>query len=117
MTLTPMILLRGVLCLVLLLFLSSCSENLSANRPYILATATTGGTYYPVGVALSTLVKVKLQPKEKINLSAINSAGSGENIKLLRENEAQFAILQGLYGSYAWSGSGTSTPFGTYTNY
>ncbi len=75
-------------------------------RNYLLATASTGGTYYPVGVALSTLVKVKLQPKQKIGMSAINSAGSGENVKLLRENEVQFAILQGLYGSYAWNGTG-----------
>ena len=75
-------------------------------RNYLLATASTGGTYYPVGVALSTLVKVKLQPTQKIGMSAINSAGSGENIKLLRENEVQFAILQGLYGSYAWNGTG-----------
>ena len=75
-------------------------------RNYLLATASTGGTYYPVGVALSTLVKVNLQPKQKIGMSAINSAGSGENIKLLRENEVQFAILQGLYGAYAWNGTG-----------
>ncbi|MBX2805155.1 MAG: TAXI family TRAP transporter solute-binding subunit [Hyphomicrobiales bacterium] len=73
---------------------------------YILSTASTGGTYYPVGVALSTLVKVKLQPKQKIGMSAISSAGSGENIRLLRENEAQFAILQGLYGYYAATGTG-----------
>lgn len=75
-------------------------------RNYLLATASTGGTYYPVGVAISTLVKVKLQPKQKIGMSAINSAGSGENVKLLRENEAQFAILQGLFGYYAWNGMG-----------
>ncbi|GAB6054261.1 TAXI family TRAP transporter solute-binding subunit [Magnetospira thiophila] len=75
-------------------------------RNYLLATASTGGTYYPVGVALSTLVKVKLQPKEKIGMSAISSAGSGENIKLLRDNEVQFAILQGLYGHYAKTGTG-----------
>lgn len=75
-------------------------------RSYLMATASTGGTYYPVGVALSTLVKVKLQPTQKIGLSAISSAGSGENIKLLRENEVQFAILQGLYGVYAWKGTG-----------
>jgi len=73
---------------------------------YILATASTGGTYYPVGVALSTLVKVKLQPKHDIAMSAINSAGSGENVRLLREDEAQFAILQGLYGHYAATGTG-----------
>lgn len=75
-------------------------------RSYIMATATTGGTYYPVGVALATLTKVKLQPKEKIAMSAITSAGSGENVKLLRENQAQFAILQGLYGAWAWNGTG-----------
>ena len=73
---------------------------------FLLATASTGGTYYPVGVALATLVKVKLQPKQKINMSAISSAGSGENIKLLRENEVQFGILQGLYGAYAAKGAG-----------
>lgn len=76
------------------------------SKNFLMATASTGGTYYPVGVAISTLTKVKLQPKQKIGMSAINSAGSGENIKLLRENEAQFAILQGLYGYYAWNGKG-----------
>ena len=80
--------------------------NAQDEKNYLLATASTGGTYYPVGVALSTLIKVKLQPKEKINVSAINSAGSGENVKLLREDEAQFGILQGLFGSYAWNGTG-----------
>jgi len=73
---------------------------------YVLATASTGGTYYPVGVALATLTKVKLQPKEKIGMSAISSAGSGENVRLLRENEAQFAILQGLFGYFAANGLG-----------
>ncbi|MCB1473227.1 MAG: TAXI family TRAP transporter solute-binding subunit [Rhodobiaceae bacterium] len=75
-------------------------------QDYLLATASTGGTYYPVGVALATLVKVKLQPKQKINMSAINSAGSGENVKLIREDEAQFAIIQGLFGAYAAKGTG-----------
>ena len=85
-----------------------CTGNVNAadEKNYLLATASTGGTYYPVGVAISTLTKVKLQPKMKISMSAINSAGSGENIKLLRENEVQFALLQGLYGYYAWNGKG-----------
>lgn len=73
---------------------------------YILATASTGGTYYPVGVALSTLVKVKLEPSMGIGMSAISSAGSGENVRLLRDGEAQFGILQGLFGYYAASGTG-----------
>lgn len=87
-------------------FLSINTAQSAEDRSYLLATASTGGTYYPVGVAIATLTKVKLQPKEKISMSAINSAGSGENIKLLRDNEVQFAILQGLYGYYARNGKG-----------
>ncbi|WP_136795341.1 MULTISPECIES: TAXI family TRAP transporter solute-binding subunit [Desulfosediminicola] len=86
--------------------LSTAAATAAEEKNYLLATASTGGTYYPVGVAISTLTKVKLQPTEGIGMSAINSAGSGENIKLLRDNEAQFAILQGLYGYYAWNGKG-----------
>ena len=95
-----------VVAAVTLLCGSITTVQAADERSYLMATASTGGTYYPVGVALSTLVKVKLQPKQKIGMSAINSAGSGENIKLLREDEVQFAILQGLYGSYAWQGTG-----------
>ena len=73
---------------------------------YVLATASTGGTYYPVGVAISTLIKVRLEPDTGIGMSAISSAGSGENVRLIRENEAQFGILQGLYGYYAAQGEG-----------
>jgi TRAP transporter TAXI family solute receptor len=75
-------------------------------RSYLLGTGTTGGTYYPVGVAIATLVKVKLEPKAGIAMSAITSAGSGENLKLLREDQVQFAILQGLWGAHAKAGSG-----------
>ncbi|OOE57981.1 C4-dicarboxylate ABC transporter substrate-binding protein [Salinivibrio sp. ML323] len=85
---------------------SVASTAVAEDRSYILATASTGGTYYPVGVALATLSKVKLAPKHHFSLSAISSAGSGENVKLLNEGEAQFAILQGLYGAWAWSGEG-----------
>lgn len=87
-------------------FLYAGTAQSAENRSYLLATASTGGTYYPVGVAIATLTKIKLQPKQKISMSAINSAGSGENIKLLRDNEVQFAILQGLYGYYARNGVG-----------
>lgn len=86
--------------------LTSCTENLTANRPYILATATTGGTYYPVGVALATITKSQLHKTEGISLSAISSAGSMENVKLMRDNQAQFALLQGIFSAWAWNGDG-----------
>lgn len=85
---------------------AGCTDNLSANRPYILTTATTGGTYYPVGVALATITKSELHGTEGISLSAISSAGSMENIKLMRDNQAQFALLQGIFAAWAWNGDG-----------
>jgi len=97
---------QGALTLLILVLISACSEGLSTNRPYILTTATVGGAYYPIGVAIATISKSQLQPEHNISLSAISSAGSLENIKLLRDNEAQFAILQGLFGAWAWNGEG-----------
>jgi TRAP transporter TAXI family solute receptor len=85
---------------------AGCTENLSTQRPYILTTATTGGTYYPVGVALATITKAQLFDTEGISLSAISSAGSMENIKLMRDNQAQFGILQGIFAAWAWNGDG-----------
>jgi TRAP transporter TAXI family solute receptor len=99
----------GLLMTGMLLFFTFFPPLLPASGRYhyILATANTGCTYYPVGVALATLTKVKLEPSRNIALNAISSAGSAENIAMLREGRAQFAILQALYGAWAWNGSGS----------
>jgi len=92
--------------LLLSLVLAGCSDQLSLARPYILTTATTGGTYYPVGVAIATIAHAQLSETKNISMTAISSAGSLENVKLLRDNQAQFAILQGPFGAWAWIGEG-----------
>src|SRR5690606_35158054 len=97
---------RLICCVGFALALTSCSEELAGNRPYIMTTATTGGAYYPIGVAIATITKSQLQPEYGIYLSAISSAGSHENIKLLRDNQAQFALLQAAYAAWAWNGEG-----------
>jgi hypothetical protein len=97
---------RQFLVLLCTLIIGSSVFAADQKRSYILATASTGGTFYPVGVAISTLAKVKLEPTQHISMSAITSGGSGANIKLLRDKEAQFAILQGLYGRWAAQGKG-----------
>jgi len=76
------------------------------DKDYVLNTASTGGTYHPVGTAISTLSKVKLLPKQKFSLTAVNSAGSGANVQAMAAGTADFAILQGLFGSYAATGTG-----------
>jgi len=78
----------------------------AAQQNLILTTATTGGTYYPVGVAIGTLISIKLAAKQKITATAINSAGSGENVQMLKNKEAHLAILQGLFGASAYDGKG-----------
>lgn len=105
---------RVALTLTAVVCLTTCSAELTGNRPYVLATATTGGTFYPVGVALATITKSKLQPTHGISLSAISSAGSLENIKLLRDNQAQFALLQGIFAAWAWRGEGPISKPQTY---
>ena len=90
---------RTVISLLAFCLLTSCTENLTQQRPYILTTATSGGTYYPVGVALATITKSQLAKTNGTSLSAISSAGSMENIKLMRDNQAQFAILQGIFAA------------------
>ncbi|PCJ28018.1 MAG: C4-dicarboxylate ABC transporter substrate-binding protein [SAR86 cluster bacterium] len=89
---------------LLVITLISCSEQTSARRTYILSTGTTGGTYYPVGVALSTLVTANQD--SPFALTAISSAGSMENIKLLRDNQVQFALILGVFAAWAWDGEG-----------
>lgn len=86
--------------------LGAATVALAQDNDYVLNTASTGGTYHPVGTAIATLSKVKLLPKEKFSLTAVNSAGSGANVQAMASGTAQFAILQGLYGSYAATGTG-----------
>lgn len=95
-----------IMTLCILGLVTGCSDELSANRPYILTTATVGGAFYPIGVAMATISKSQLQPEYNISLSAISSAGSLENVKLLRDNEAQFGIIQGVFAAWAWNGEG-----------
>lgn len=92
--------------LVLSAGLATTGTAFAQSADYVLNTASTGGTYHPVGTAISTLSKIKLLPKQKFSLTAVNSAGSGANVQALSAGTADFAILQGLFGSYAITGTG-----------
>ena len=108
---------RTALAAALALPLAGLAATAEADeRRYVLTTAGTGGTYYPVGVALATLAKIHLQNAHGIDMSAISSAGSGENVVLLREDQAQFAIMQGLFGAWARDGSGALEEAGPQEN-
>jgi len=89
-----------------LLFCFTTQESKAAEQSLIIATATTGGTYYPVGVAIGTLISIKLAAKDNIMATAINSAGSGENIQMMKNKECHMSLLQGLFGAQAYNGLG-----------
>lgn len=95
-----------VLLIALAMMTAVSAPEADAGDNLIIATATTGGTYYPVGVAIGTLISVKLAKQHQITATAINSAGSGENVQMLKNKEAHLAILQSLFGLNAYRGQG-----------
>jgi len=94
------------LSLLLLAGLSACTPAVPPERDLLIATATTGGTFYPVGVAMATLIANELGPTEKVLASAITSSGSAENVAMLRSGEVQIGILQAVFASMARQGAG-----------
>ena len=104
---------KGLLFLVLSLAVilasacggSSVGGDKKKNQFLTIATASTGGTYYPIGVGMGNLWSEKLKD-QGIKATGQSSAGSVENIDLLQKGEAQLAILQGLIGAQAFAGKG-----------
>lgn len=47
-------------------------NSFADDKNLIIATATPGGTYYPVGVAIGTLISIKLKASHGIQATAIN---------------------------------------------
>lgn len=90
------------LLLLISILLSGCIEK----REFInIATASSGGTYYPIGVGLGNLWTTLLT-EDKVQATGQSSAGSVENIQLLKNGEAKIAILMGLVGAQAYEGRG-----------
>lgn len=85
---------------------ASAQTSADGRGSFLLGTSPTGGSYHPVGVALSTLVKLKLLPEFGIDLTAVNTTGSRENVDLIRQGDVQFAIISALAGHDARTGAG-----------
>lgn len=104
--------LLALMALSIVLLLAACGggdsesgESGGGSKYLTIATASSGGTYYPIGVGLGNLWTEQLGD-EGINATGQSSAGSVENIDLLRNGEADLAILQGLIGAQAVEGTG-----------
>ncbi|MCG1009807.1 TAXI family TRAP transporter solute-binding subunit [Salinicoccus sp. ID82-1] len=93
----------SILLIVTMMVLSSC--NFEKKEVYNIATASTGGTYYPIGVGMGQLWTEQYK-EQNIKFNGQSSAGSVENIDLLKNGEADMAILQNLISTQASEGSG-----------
>ena len=92
---------------------ASAQDPVEEGGAYLLGTASTGGTYHPVGVALSTLVKLKILPEFGFDLTAINTEGSQQNLELIRQNDIQFAIISAHAGHDSLHGEGAFADVGS----
>jgi hypothetical protein len=68
-----------------------------------MGTGSTTGTYYPLGTAFANVMTSRLKD---VNVMAVSTSGSLENIKLLEEKELKLAIVQSDIFYYAKEGQG-----------
>ncbi|KKK35077.1 C4-dicarboxylate ABC transporter substrate-binding protein [Salinicoccus sediminis] len=90
---------------LMLVSLSLAGCNFEKKEIYNIATASTGGTYYPIGVGMGQLWTEHYRD-QNIKFNGQSSAGSVENINLMKNGEADMAILQNLISTQASEGSG-----------
>lgn len=91
--------------LIFLFIIAGCSDESvgGAGERYNIATASSGGTVYPLGTALSQLLTENI---EGVNISSSSSAGSVENISLLGTEESHLAFVQSDIAMEAFTGTG-----------
>jgi len=72
----------------------------AAKAKYSLATAGTGGTYYPMGGGVASVVK----EAAGIEIAVETSGGSAENLRLIQSGETDMAWANASEIYWAWNG-------------
>lgn len=86
---------------LLLTFSLGCgSESLSKNE-YTIATGSKSGVYYPIGETLAGILKIDYP---NVQLKALETAGSVENLQMLKEGKVDMALVQNDIAFYAAEG-------------
>jgi len=88
----------GAAVLAAALSLFSCNDK----KNYILATGGTSGTYYAFGGVLANLWNTKI---ENMNVTAQSTGASAENLRLINNGDAEYAIVQNDVMDYAYNGT------------
>ncbi len=71
-----------------------------------ISTASTGGTFYPVGVAIATILDESLADETGYKFSAHTSGGTMANLEMMRNKEIKMAIVGGVPTCQAYMGVG-----------
>lgn len=87
-----------ILTAIMLISISACTAN---EGELILTTGGTGGSYYPYGGAMATILTDNITD---ISVTSTASGASTENARLLNSKEADLAILQNDVLDYAYNG-------------
>lgn len=90
----------------LLIVMISANTVLAKIDTVAIGTGGTGGTFYPVGVDISTLWNDTVKEEHDINFSAHTSGGSIENLQMIQSGEINVGISGAVLAFQAYQGSG-----------
>ena len=86
---------------VLLMGVGTCAW--AQTTQLMMGTGSVGGTYYPLGAAMSKVVNARIK---NVNLSVRTTGGSVENVRLMRRGEIELALLTAQTADLAYKGKG-----------
>ncbi|MDD3147984.1 MAG: TAXI family TRAP transporter solute-binding subunit [Candidatus Riflebacteria bacterium] len=92
--------LNAVFMLALMLLAGCGSSSLSRNE-YTIATGSKSGVYYPIGETLAMILKTDYPD---VQLKIIETAGSVENLQMLKDGKVDMALVQNDIAFYASEG-------------
>ena len=87
--------------LLLMAGLTGCGSSSLSRTEYTIATGSKSGVYYPIGEALAMILK---QAFPGVTLNIMETAGSVENLHLLRDGKVDMALVQNDIAFYAVEG-------------
>lgn len=88
-------------CMLALLMLAGCGSSSLSRTEYTIATGSKSGVYYPIGETLAMILKTDYPD---IQLKIIETAGSVENLQMLKEGKVDMALVQNDIAFYAAEG-------------
>lgn len=87
--------------LLIIAGLTGCGGSSLSRNEYTIATGSKSGVYYPIGEALASILKKSFPA---VTLNIMETAGSVENLQLLRDGKVDMALVQNDIAFYAVEG-------------